>query len=122
MASTPASGRKSPTPGGQKSNKAVGFTGNSFLGGGGNGYLTYEITPDNKTLTIHDVDNRKKNNTPGDKSGKPGQQPSSTIRRGLGAWHSYTVDKVAMVEPNSEFNVRHLSFILIEIITVFGCS
>ena len=38
-------------------------------------------------------------------TGPKPKQSSVGVRRGLGAWHSFTVEKVFMVEPNTEFNV-----------------
>ena len=89
-------------------------------GAGGNGYLTYEISQDHKTLTIHDVDSRQ-NEEKTQKSMKAAlaahkveppkpKQSSMGVRRGLGAWHSFGVEKVFLVEPNTEFNVSYFSF------------
>ena len=38
------------------------------------------------------------------------KQSSMGVRRGLGAWHSFGVEKVFLVEPNTEFNVSNFTF------------
>lgn len=99
-------------------------------GAGGNGYLTYEISQDHKTLTIHDVDSRQ-NEEKAQKTMKaalaahkveaPKPKHSSIgVRRGLGAWHSFGVEKVFLVEPNTEFNVSNLSLKSVEATNLLG--
>ena len=100
--------RRTPTQG-ITSTKQVTIAGSA----GGNGYLTYEIAQDRKTLTIHEVDTRQKEEKQSIKGSLGAQglggakpaQSSAGVRKGLGAWHSFTVERVFLVEPNTDFNV-----------------
>ena len=42
------------------------------------------------------------------------KQSTAAVRRGLGAWHSFTVEKVFLVEPNTDFNRQQIYLDCIE--------